>query len=205
MKKRIAVFALIAILIYAVGGIIYYFVTKEEHKTEAYYMAEIEGYPYKLRSDATPLMILLFSDLIDVLEHTDINDEEFAKLIGQLFIVDLFTMTNKQNKYDAGGYLYVYPDHVENFKFNVNDTLYRFLEDNTNGKRKQSLPEVSSIEVTEVEEIEFKSEEKTYNAFRFIINWKYLEDLGYQDKAEVKVARVDKFYFVVEQKQIDEE
>jgi len=205
MKKKIIIFTLFAVLIYAIGGMVYYFMTKEDTPTEAYYMAEIDGYPYKLRSDATPLMILLFSDLVDLLAKEKIDDEVFAELVGKLFVVDLFTMTNKQNKYDAGGYLYVYPDHLENYKLNVNDTLYRFLEDNTDGKREQKLPQVSEIELDESAKIEFKTETNKYDAFSFSFNWQYEEDMGYQDKAEVIVAKVGKFYYIVEQKFMDEE
>jgi len=205
MKKKIAIFILLAVLVYAVGGIVYYFMTREEPKPEAFYMAEIEGYPYKLRSDATQLMMILFSDLIDVLEANEINNEEFAKLVGQLFVVDLFTMTNKQNKYDEGGYLYVYPDHLENFKLNVNDTLYRYLEDNSSGNRTQKLPQVKSIEVESHEEVEFESGDNIYNGFKFIFNWTYEEDLEYQDRAEVIVVKVGKFFFVVEKSVIADE
>ena len=43
------------------------------------------------------------------LESDTIDEEAYALSIAKLFIIDLYTMNNKINKYDIGGIEYVYP------------------------------------------------------------------------------------------------
>ena len=146
MKKKVILFLCILIFVYAAGGTIYYIATREKKDDKPIVTNKdtIKGYDYTLKSNATKLYEDEFKTLKANLEG-DINYDEYAVSIAKLFVIDLYTINNKINKYDTGGASFVYPDGRDNYKLNVQDTIYKYVEDNTNGKRTQNLPEVSSV------------------------------------------------------------
>ena len=198
MKKKVFLFILIMVLLYAGGGITYILLNKKPKPVEVSDLDKISGYNYTLKSNATDLYKNEFNKLKQNLESATIDDKEYALSVARLFIIDLYTLNNKTNKYDVGGSLYVHPDYVSNYKLNVQDTLYKYLEDNSSKQRNQKLPIVSSIEVTLSEEIMFKVNEEEYPAYNILLEWDYKEDLGYDKEGEVDVVKVDKYYYVVE-------
>ena len=123
-----------------------------------------------------------------------------AKIIAELFIIDLFTLDNKINKYDVASLEYVYPDNLDNFKLNVQDTLYKNIDDNTYGKRVEKLPIVSSIEVLDVKQSTFKLKDEDVNSYVVSLKWSYEQDLGYDKEGIVTLIKNDKNVYVVEYK-----
>ena len=198
MKKKVFLFILIIVLLYAGGGVTYILLNKKPKPVEVSDLDKISGYNYTLKSNATELYKNEFNKLKQNLESATIDDKEYALSVAKLFIIDLYTLDNKTNKYDVGGSMFVHPDYVANYKLNVQDTLYKYLEDNSSKQRNQKLPEVSSIEVTLSEEIMFKVNEEEYPAYNILLEWDYKEDLGYDKEGEVDVVKVDKYYYVVE-------
>ena len=117
-----------------------------------------------------------------------------------MFIIDLYTIKNKTNKYDIGGLEFVYPDAIENFSINVTDTIYKYVEDNTKGNRVQQLPTVKTITIDSIkkDKFEIKSEKKKYDSYVIKLNWTYSIDLGYDTEGEVIVINKDNKLYVVE-------
>ena len=106
----------------------------------------LENYDYKLEDRDTVLYKNLFNELKEVLKTKEnIDKNKYSELVSKLFIVDLFTLDNKLSKYDVGGTDFVYPDNIENYKLDVEETLYKILKNNADGKRKQDLPIVKEI------------------------------------------------------------
>ena len=141
MKKSLLITILILVLIYGVGGIIYFYL-KDDKEEVVEKISEIKNYPYTLKSNATEYIKNEFAILKVNLESNEINEEEFASSIAKLFIADLYTISNKINKYDIGGLDYVFPSAVDNYKLKVKETLYKYVEDNDKGKRTQKLPQM---------------------------------------------------------------
>ena len=116
-----------------------------------------------------------------------------------MYIIDLYTINNKQNTYDVGSVEYVYPAIKENFELKVKDTLYKYIE-NDNGSRTQKLPEVSSIVVDEITEGSIIYQDKTMPSYDVKLSWEYIEDLGYDKTAELILVKEDNKLYILEQK-----
>ncbi|MCI6763744.1 hypothetical protein MSH26_02605 [bacterium] len=199
MKKKVILFFCILIFVYAVGGTIYYIATREKKDDKPIVTNKdtIKGYDYTLKSNATKLYEDEFKALKANLEG-DINYDEYAVSVAKLFVIDLYTINNKINKYDTGGASFVYPDGRDNYKLNVQDTIYKYVEDNTNGKRTQNLPEVSSVIVKDSKKDTYKIGDNSFEAYKINLEWSYVQDLGYDKTGEIILIKKDKNIYVVE-------
>lgn len=199
MKKKIILFLCILIFVYAAGGTIYYIATREKKDDKPIVTNKdtIKGYDYTLKSNATKLYEDEFKTLKANLEG-DINYDEYAVSVAKLFIIDLYTINNKINKYDTGGVSFVYPDGRNNYKLNVQDTIYKYVEDNTDGKRTQNLPEVSSVTVKDSKKDTYKIGNNSFEAYKINLEWSYVQDLGYDKTGEIILIKKDKNIYVVE-------
>ncbi len=199
MKKKVILFLCILIFVYAAGGTIYYIATREKKDDKPIVTNKdtIKGYDYTLKSNATKLYEDEFKALKANLEG-DINYDEYAVSVAKLFVIDLYTINNKINKYDTGGASFVYPDGRDNYKLNVQDTIYKYVEDNTNGKRTQNLPEVSSVIVKDSKKDTYKIGDNSFEAYKINLEWSYVQDLGYDKTGEIILIKKDKNIYVVE-------
>lgn len=199
MKKKVILFLCILIFVYAAGGTIYYIATREkkDDKPIVTNKDNIKGYDYTLKSNATKLYEDEFKALKANLEG-DINYDEYAVSVAKLFVIDLYTINNKINKYDTGGASFVYPDGRDNYKLNVQDTIYKYVEDNTNGKRTQNLPEVSSVIIKDSKKDTYKIGDNSFEAYKINLEWSYVQDLGYDKTGEIILIKKDKNIYVVE-------
>lgn len=197
-KKKIGLVILVLILIYSIGGIYYNLTNRDTKKNDVKQIDSVDKYNYVLKSNATSLQKTLFNELKDVLKADSINDDDYAKVIAKMFVTDLYTLSNKVNKYDVGGTDLVLEKGRENFKLNVEDTLYKYLEDNSDGNRNQILPEVIEVNADEITDVKYKIDETEYDAKKVILSFDYKEKLGYDDKATVILIKIDNYYYVVE-------
>ena len=199
MKKKVILFLCILIFVYAAGGTIYYIATREKKDDKPIVTNKdtINGYDYTLKSNATKLYEDEFKALKANLEG-DINYDEYAVSVAKLFVIDLYTINNKINKYDTGGASFVYPDGRDNYKLNVQDTIYKYVEDNTNGKRTQNLPEVSSVIVKDSKKDTYKIGDNSFEAYKINLEWSYVQDLGYDKTGEIILIKKDRNIYVVE-------
>ena len=199
MKKKVILFLCILIFVYAAGGTIYYIATREKKDDKPIVTNKdtIKGYDYTLKSNATKLYEGEFKALKANLEG-DINYDEYAVSVAKLFVIDLYTINNKINKYDTGGASFVYPDGRDNYKLNVQDTIYKYVEDNTNGKRTQNLPEVSSVIVKDSKKDTYKIGDNSFEAYKINLEWSYVQDLGYDKTGEIILIKKDRNIYVVE-------
>lgn len=197
-KRLIILFVVIALL--AIGCfLIFKMLKKDDVQENVNVVDSISEYGYNLDDRDTELMKSTYEELKNILNSDEIDYEKYADTLARLFVIDLFTMNNKINKYDVGGTEYVYPDAIENFKLNVEDTIYKNMENNSSGKRKQNLPEVSSIDVLSTEVGEYTiGETDTFDAYIVDLAWEYVSDLGYDDNATVTLVKMEDKLYVVE-------
>lgn len=200
-KYKYPLLLLILVIIIIVGLIVFkVFFAKDEVKNNVKVIDTIVDFSYTLDERDTKLMKDTYEELKNILKEREIDYDEYAKVLAKLFVIDLFTMDNKINKYDVACLEYVYPDNLENFKTNVEDTIYKLMEDNTYGKRTEKLSIVNSVEVTNEEESTFKINEEEVPSYVVTLNWTYDKDLGYDKKATITMIRKDKKLYVVEYK-----
>lgn len=198
-KKYKLTLIIIAILIIMVAFITFFILFNGKKEVEKINVVDsIDEYGYTLDDRDSKLMKETYEELKNILIKDEINYEEYAKTISKLFVIDLFTMNNKINKYDVGSTEYVYTENVDNFKLNVEDTIYKSIINNSNGKRKQELPCVSSVNIESITEEVFEMNENMVDAYVIKINWKYEKDLGYDDYATIKLIKEDNKLYVVE-------
>lgn len=203
MKKRNKIILFIVIILLVVGASIFCylkFVKKDDNVNKVTNIEEIDKFGYTLKSNATETYKKEYEILKTNLKSTDINEEEYVKSVAKLFIIDLYTISNKINKYDVGGTEFVYPDSLENYKVNVEDTLYKYVEDNSNNSRTQSLPEVSEVQITDFKKVKYKVSNTELDAYEVALKWSYVVDMGYESEGSVIILEKDNKYYVVEKK-----
>lgn len=200
-KYKYPLLLLILVIIIIVGLILFkLFFAKDKVKNNVKVIDSIVDFSYTLDERDTKLMKDTYEELKNILKEREIDYDEYAKVLAKLFVIDLFTMDNKINKYDVACLEYVYPDNLENFKTNVEDTIYKLMEDNTYGKRTEKLSIVNSVEITNEEESTFKINEEEVPSYVVTLNWTYDKDLGYDKNATITMIRKDKKLYVVEYK-----
>lgn len=198
-KYKILLIVIIILIIVIIAAIVAFKFLKGSEPAEPIKVVDsIDNFDYTLDDRDTELMKNTYNELKTVLFSDEIDYEKYAEILSKLFVIDLFTMDNKVNRYDVGSTEYVYPDSVDNFKTNVEDTIYKSMENNSDGKRKQDLPEVSSIDNTSVETSTFTIGEEEHESFVVNINWSYVSDLGYDDNATITLIELNEKLYVVE-------
>ena len=196
MKKFILII-LFMILIYSVGGIYYIeYVYKDNNEPVVKNLSEIEGYPYSLKSNASKLYIDEFNILKDNLENK-YNEEEYIKSISKLYIIDLYYLKNKLNKYDIN-VDFIYPDIVSNYRLNIENTLYKYLENNSDGNRNQELPVVSNVIIDEILDEKYSLNKENVPCKKVKVTIEYENDLGYDKSGTITLVKQDKYYYIVE-------
>ena len=158
----------------------------------------IDTFDYTLNDNATKYYKTLFNELKKILSSEPVDEKEYAQKVSQLFISDLFTLDNKLTSSDIGGLEYVYKDFRDDFISFAQTGMYPSVKSNVYGDRKQELPEVTEVSITEVKNDAFKIKEKTIdNAYYITAEIKYSKDLGYPKKYSLVLVKNDKKIEVV--------
>ena len=195
--RNIVLFVLIGLIIF---GIVGYKVYKDFFTSTGAVEKKIMSldlYGYTLGENDTKLYKDNFKALEGILNEKPIKYEEYAKTMSKLFVIDVFTLTNKVSSTDIGGLEFVYKDLKENFKENMGATLYRNVEINLDGKRKQTLPEVTSVEATDIKENKYTYDKKEYEGYVVTLKWEYKQDLGYQSSIRLTLIKDDNKLYIV--------
>ena len=160
---------------------------------------EIKEYGYSLKETKSKKYKDLFQELKTVLSKEEVDEEKYASLISEMFILDLYTLANKVAKTDIGGVDFVHPDVKVDFLEKAMDTIYKYVESNLDGDRKQELPTVKEVKVESVESTSFKyGDEKDNNAYQVKVTWDYEKDLGYETEAALMLVHDGKKLCIVE-------
>ena len=184
-------FLIILLLILAIlGAYVFSHFVKKPTKKEGFSVVvdKISKYGYTLDERDSDLMHDVFKELKKVLSKDDVNFEEYSKLLAELYILDLYDIDSKVNKYDVPCLEYIYQDEHDKFKQMIKNEFYSQLIDNSNGERKQELPLVKSIEVVKTEQSKITAKDKEYDGYVITLSWEYDKDLGYDKKSEVSVV-----------------
>lgn len=200
-KKIIALIICSLLLIYFIGGIFYNIFYEEKNNNENIENKigdTIKGFNYIVYENDLEIYKKEFNNLKKILESEEIDYKEYAISISKLFLIDLYTLDNKKNKYDVGGTEFIYPEIVENYKLNVENTLYKYIIDNSDNKRTQKLPEVKNIILDNIEETIYTLGENKFDAYKLNLRIEYIEDLEYDTDCEIIITKNDKYLYIVE-------
>ena len=200
-KKKKIILVVVILLILVAGGLLafkllYHNGKKDVKVTKS--LDTIKDFDYKLEDRDTELYKEEFNKLKKNLEGKEIDYEQYAQSIAKMFVIDLYTIDNKINKYDVGGIEFIHPDALENYELNVKDTIYKYVADNSYDDRKQGLPIVKSIKVDNFEQSTFKLKDEEVDSYEVNLSWEYEEDLDYDDEALVVIVQKDKKLYIVQ-------
>ena len=205
MKKKILIILLILIFLYCIGGVIYSVIVRQKKEVvETSSILTIDKYDYKFDYlKETTLYKQEFNNLKSNLESEEIDLKNYASSIAKLYIIDLYTLSTKSNKYDITSDQYVHINNRDNYKLKVSETLYKYIEDNSNG-RSQNLPEVSEVILKDIVESTYIIGSNEYPCYNVNISWFYKKDLGYDTSATLTLINDNSIISVVEEKRIED-
>lgn len=162
-------------------------------------VSKMDDYPYYLNSNATRLYKKYYKLLEEELKDSKIDEEEYVKLVAQLFSIDFYTLSNKLTNQDIGGIQFVSSLLQEKFSNEAKNTVYKYIENNISGKRNQELPEVSKCEVSKVETVSYEHGDfSDSSAFKVLVELEYVTDLNYPDTLELYFIHEDNRLVLVE-------
>lgn len=192
-KKKIAI---IAIIILIIGALVIIKNKIFDNGTNVPKVQEIDNitdYDYSLNNNSTQYQKELFKELKKILNESEINNEEYAKKISQLFVADLFTLNTKITSSDIGGTQYVYKDFRDDYISIAQATLYSSVKSNIYGDRKQELPEVTNVKVDEITKEPFTHNKEAFDeSYLVTLEIEYKKDLKYPTKYKVNIVKNDK-------------
>lgn len=197
-KYKIPIIIISLLLIIIVGVGVLYFTRKPEQKITIENKDNISKYNYTLRENDSSLKEEKFNQLKDILEQEEIDDTKYAQTLAEIFVIDVYNLNSKLNKYDIGGLEYIYESEKTKFKNIMQDTLYNSVEDNTLNNRDQELPEVISVSTENIVKDEFEYNENLYPSWNIQIKIDYKKDLGYDNSVLVTVIKEQNKLYVVE-------
>ena len=135
----------------------------------------------------------IFNELKSELENETIDYKKYAEYISKLFIIDLYTLNNKNSKDDIGGIQYLKEEVKDNFILNASNTMYKYIGvDNT------TLPEVNSIELVSISENKYIIGSSEYNSYDVSLKWDYKKDLGYDKTGKIVLIKDGEQLYIVE-------
>ena len=179
---------LILVLFLIAGLVLYIYGYIMKNKNEAVNTTKvydsIEKYGYTLNDNATDYYKKEFAELKNIE-----NEKDVATQVAKLFVIDLYSINYKINKYEVTSMQYFYSDKRDMHRQKVLDTIYKYVEDNSYDDRKQDLPEVSEVIVKEEKEDQYKMADEKKDAYVVTLGISYVKDMGYDKLAEVILVK----------------
>lgn len=189
---------LVVIIVLLVLGIVVFFQTRPKLQVVSV-VSEISDYNYYLESNATGVYKKYYQQLESELSNNKIDEENYAKLIAKLFLIDYYTLNNKITNKDIGGVDFIHTNLKEGFIEEASNTIYKYVKNNLYGKRRQKLPEVEDVEIIDIKNIKYKNKDYYDEAgYEIEAEIKYVKDLEYPEKVNLKLIHEDNKLVIVE-------
>ena len=200
MSKKNKIILFIVIIVILLFGICWFIKTKDKKELPTNTVEVIDNvsnYNYELEDRDTEIYKENFLKLKEVLGQEEIDYELYTSYVAKLFLIDVYTINNKISKYDVGGLEFIYPTDREKFQNKLMDTMYKLVQDDGNNNRKQNLPEVTDVVLSNPTKTTYKLNDKNLASFEFTAEITYKQDLGYNKNVKVIVAVEDSYAYIV--------
>ncbi len=190
------VFVLFGVIVVIVGMILFYNRKKLQVITV---VEEIGGYHYTLASNATRLYKKYFKELERELKDNKIDEENYASLIAQLFVIDYYTLNNKVTNKNIGGVEFIHSNLKDSFISSASATIYKYVENNLYGNRKQKLPEVNDVQISSIQPIQYQKKGYEDNSgYQVEVSIGYVHDYDYPNKVTLSMIHEENKLVIVE-------
>lgn len=191
IKKIVGISILILIVVIAIYALL--IILPDKNKGDETKEVDKIKYGYIQYNRDNRLYKDIFNELKSELEKETIDYKKYAEYISKLFIVDLYTLNNKNSKEDVGGVQYLKEEVKENFILNASNTMYKYI-----GIDDTTLPEVKSIELESVNESKYIIDGSEYESYDVSLKWDYKKDLGYDKEGKIVVIKDGEQLYIVE-------
>lgn len=188
IKKIIRIIMLVVVALIAIYAI-FVAIPSKKNKDEG---IENINNKYILYKRDSSLYKENFEKLRTILETSQVDNKEYAETIVKLFVIDFYTLDNKNDNTDIGGLQYVHSNLKDNLVLNASSTMYKYI------KTTKELPKVKSITSVDTRETTYKINDKDYSAYAITINWEYDKDLGYEKQGTFIVVNDNENLSIVE-------
>lgn len=188
IKKIIRIIMLVVVALIAIYAI-FVAIPSKKNKDEG---IENINNKYILYKRDSSLYKENFEKLRTILETSPVDNKEYAETIVKLFVIDFYTLDNKDENTDIGGLQYVHSNLKDNLVLNASSTMYKYI------KTTKELPRVKSITSVDTKETTYKISDKDYSAYAITINWEYDKDLGYEKQGTFIVVNDNEDLSIVE-------
>lgn len=188
IKKIIRIIMLVVIALIAIYAI-FVAIPSKKNKDEG---IENINNKYILYKRDSSLYKENFEKLRTILETSPVDNKKYAETIVKLFVIDFYTLDNKNDNTDIGGLQYVHSNLKDNLVLNASSTMYKYI------KTTKELPKVKSITSVDTKETTYKISDKDYSAYAITINWEYDKDLGYEKQGTFIVVNDNENLSIVE-------
>ena len=193
-KNRI----LVVILIIIILVLVVFFRTRPKLQVVSM-VSTIDDYDYYIESNATKIERKYYKELEEELSDDKVDEENYAKLVSKLFIVDYYSLNNKITNKDIGGVQFIHSELRDKFINESSNTIYKYIENNLYGTRKQKLPEVSSVDIEKVESTKYKSNKfKDDNGYKVLTKVNYAKDYDYPKELKLTLIHENNKLVIVE-------
>ena len=188
IKKIIRIIMLVVVALIAIYAI-FVAIPSKKNKDEG---IENINNKYILYKRDSSLYKENFEKLRTILETSPVDNKKYAETIVKLFVIDFYTLDNKDENTDIGGLQYVHSNLKDNLVLNASSTMYKYI------KTTKELPKVKSITSVDTRETTYKINDKDYSAYAITINWEYDKDVGYEKQGTFIVINDNENLSIVE-------
>ena len=124
---------------------------------------KLKSINYVVNENDTKLFKDNFEELKKVLNDKKIDNKKYAETVSKLFVIDFFTLSNKTSKNDIGGVQFVYSSYKTDFVDFARDGMYKRVNNSIEDGNNSNLPTVKSVNVSNVEEMEYLFSSTSFN------------------------------------------
>lgn len=199
-KKDLIKIIIMLLAFFTIAGFGLYLYGRMQRKEEVINIIKvantIEKYGYTLNDNASSYYKQEF-EILKEMANNETSNEELIKQIAKLYCIDLLSLNSKINKYEVTSSQYYYSDKQAMHTQKVIDNFYNLIEDNAYDDRKQLLPEVTNVEVTDFKESTYNLSNTKVDSYEINLTITYQEDMGYDKNVQVILVAEGEKYSVV--------
>lgn len=162
-------------------------------------VSAIDTYQYTMESNTTRIYKKYFKELESELEDNKIDEKNYASLVAKLFTIDYYTLNNKVTNKNIGGVQFIHSSLRDSFIDKSSTTIYKYIKNNLYGNRKQKLPEVNNVEITNIKNVKYKNKNFTDDsAYEVTVKISYVNDYDYPENVTLTLIHEENKLSIVE-------
>lgn len=196
-EKRSSIIIIMLILVVVAFAVWYFFFKEKSIVVKV--VSRIDDYNYCLDSNETRIYKKYYKELEEELEDNKVDEKKYAEIISKLFVIDFYTLTNKLTNQDIGGIQFIHSNLQNKFITEASNTIYKYVKNNLSGSRKQKLPEVNKVEITNMETSKYKNDNyQDDSSYQVSLKIGYVKDYDYPEEVTLTLIHEENKLVIIE-------